>query len=205
MRVSNRVYWLAACLLLVACSPLKPAEPVRIYQLPATHNPSGGAGTLDLTLRVNRPSTSDALAGRRILVASADHRLSAWPGARWVSPVPQLWRDWLITRLLEDGRVAHVTGDGDGVQADLELGGMLRAFHSEVVDDGYRIRIRFDARLVETGSRRILASRSFSQHQISSGNDPGELVTAFGEAAERLGREVADWVVAEQNGEPDNS
>ncbi len=207
MTTLSRIVMLATCLVLVGCSPLKSSEPVRIYRLPeATAESASRQPTADTTLRIKRPGTSDALAGRRILAAPEAHRLSAWPGARWVSPVPQLWRDWLVSHFLADGRIAHVAGDGESIRADLELGGTLRAFHSEETEDGrQRVTLVFDARLVATDSQRILASRTFSSREVATSDDLEAVVAAFGRAVDRVGTALADWVVAQRRAVNDSA
>lgn len=207
MTILSRMGLLTACLVLAGCFSLEPAEPVRLYRLPeASAESTPRQSTVDTTLRINRPGTSDALAGRRILAAPEAHRLSAWPGARWVSPAPQLWRDWLVAHLLADGRIAHVAGDGESIRADLELGGTLRAFHSEQTEEGrQRATLVFDARLVATGSQRILASRTFSAREVATADDLEAVVAAFGRAAERVGTALADWVVAQQRAGDDSA
>lgn len=206
MTTLSRLTLLTVCLVVAGCSPLKPAEPVRLYRLPeVAAESSPGQPAVAITLRINRPGTSDALAGRQILAAPDAHRLSAWPGARWVSPAPQLWRDWLVAHFLADGRVAHVTGDGQAIRAGVELGGTLRAFHSEETEAGrQRVTLVFDARLVAPGSQRILASRTFSAREMAATDDLEAVVAAFGRAAEQVGTALADWVVAQQRAEDDS-
>jgi len=185
-------------LLLGACNVLPSREPVDLYQLPpATLAGHHDSHSLD-SLRLLRPGSSDALGSSRLLVLDHDHRFSAWPDARWSAPIPVLWRDWLLDAFWRDGRVQQLSTNSDGLQARLELGGMLRAFHIEDRDGVLRAVIRYDAQLVDSSSRRIVASRRFdSQVALDNGRQVSAAVRALGQAADRLGAELVDWTLQE--------
>ena len=75
-------------------------------------------------------------------------------------------------------------GDGD-----------LRAFQSEYQNGRPAARILLEARLVESGSLRILASRRFEVSQPASDTTVPAVINAFGQAGDQLAREVLEWTV----------
>jgi len=184
---------------LCACSVLPERVPVELYELPpSTLEPSTqeqGATTPALSsLRLATPSASDALATTRLLVQVQNNSFQAHPGARWAAAVPVLWRDWLLDAFWRDGRVTALSTSSDGLQSALELGGMLRSLHHDYGDRSVAV-IRFDARLIDTASRRILASRRFEAEAPVQGNAPADVVSALGVAADELARELIPWTL----------
>ncbi|MBL1376701.1 ABC-type transport auxiliary lipoprotein family protein [Zobellella iuensis] len=182
--------------LLGACSVLPEPTPLTLYRLPPSGQVATEAGPRLTALRLARPAATDALGGNRLLVLAADHSYQAYPRARWAAPVPLLWRDWLLDAFWRDGRVSRLSSDGDGLQVGLELGGVLRALNVEMREGGPVAVIRYDARLVDTGSRQILASRRFEAEEPMAGPAEAEAVAALGRAANRLARALIDWSLA---------
>jgi cholesterol transport system auxiliary component len=56
-------------------------------------------------------------------------------------------------------------------------------------------RILLEARLVQSGSLRILASRRFEVNQAASDTSVAAVVNAFGQAGDQLTRELLDWTL----------
>lgn len=188
---------LALGAVLAGCSLLPASRPLTYYQLPASTVAPHPGPRVGWDLRIDRPAASDLLASNRILVAPEANQLSAYAGVRWSSSLPTLWRERLMAAFLADGRVRHVSGDGDGLRADFELGGNLLAFHHDLQAGEPRVVIRLDARLVEIASRRILASRRFEEFETPRNEEVAEVVAAFGLAGDRLERALIDWTLAE--------
>lgn len=181
--------------LLSACSVLPRSEPQDIYRMPASAVATSAEQPLAISLRIARPSADDVLRGTRIAVQPRDHRFNVYQGARWSAPAPLLWRDHLVEAFQNDGRIPLVSSDSEGLQADIELAGALRAFHTEYRDGKPRAVIRYDALLVDAASKRILASRRFSVSEDLSDAQVPAVVEALGRAGDRLARELIDWTV----------
>ncbi|MFP6851198.1 MAG: ABC-type transport auxiliary lipoprotein family protein [Pseudomonas sp.] len=192
---------LAALLLignLAACSLLPKSQALSIYRLPASSLPTHTVSA-DWALRVNTPYSSQLLDSTRIAVLPPGDQISAYQGVRWSDRAPLLLRDRLIDAFLDDGRLQAVSSDESRLQADLALDGDLRAFHSEYQNGRPAARIQFDARLVESGSLRILASRRFEVSQVASDTSVPAVVDAFGKAGDQLAREVLEWTLSQGN------
>ena len=192
---------------LSACSILPAGEALNVYLLPsnlpvrATESPRE-----DWSLRVNRPQSSQLLDSPRIAVLPEGDLISAYQGARWSDRAPALFRDRLISAFLDDGRVGAVSSDDSRLQADLELSSDLRAFQSEYRNGRPEVHILLDARLVQAGNQRILASRRFEVRQIAGDTAVESVVKTFGAANDQLSRQLIDWVVEQgQRNAPNTS
>ncbi len=193
----SRLRQLATLLLigsLSACSILPKSQVLSIYRLPASSLPNHEVSA-DWALRVNKPYSSQLLDSTRIAVLPPGDQISAYQGVRWSDRAPLLLRDRLIDAFLDDGRLKAVSSDASRLHADLELDGDLRAFHSEYQDGRPAARILFEARLVQGGSLRILASRRFEVSQAARDTSVPAVVNAFGQASDQLAREVLEWTL----------
>lgn len=181
---------------LFACSILPQSQVVSVYRLPATHLPAQPVST-DWTLRVNTPYSNQLLDSTRISVIPPGDQISAYQGVRWSDRAPLLLRDRLIDAFLDDGRLKAVGSNDSRLQADLELDGDLRAFYSEYRDGRPVAHILLEARLVESGSLRILASRRFDVSQAANSTSVAAVVDAIGQASDQLARELVDWTLTQ--------
>ncbi|MDR1423158.1 MAG: ABC-type transport auxiliary lipoprotein family protein [Azoarcus sp.] len=186
--------------LCVACTILPAPEPVDIYLLPAAViAPNTESSTPRAwSLRILRPEASGQLVAQRILVVPEPNRMSVYKGASWHEPTPLLLRNRLFDAFRTDARVSALSTDDMRTYADYELASDLSAFHSEYRPDGKvpEAVIRLDIRLIDTSSRRIVASRVFEVRQAAAEREIPSVVAAFGAAADRLAAELVDWVAA---------
>ncbi|CAI8780876.1 ABC-type transport auxiliary lipoprotein family protein [Pseudomonas soli] len=198
MKLSLRLAALATALsLATACSILPQSGPVDIYRLPVSQT-ARSAAPLDWSLRLNKPLASEALAGPRIAVIPQGDVISSYKGARWSDPTPMLVRNRLLDGFQRDGRVQRLSADDSNLQADYELGGELQAFQSEYRSGGaVEVVIRYDARLVQGRSQRILASKRFEVRQPLGSQQVPAVVAGFGTASDQLARQVIDWTVSQ--------
>ncbi|MDO9317056.1 MAG: ABC-type transport auxiliary lipoprotein family protein [Gammaproteobacteria bacterium] len=169
--------------------------PTDLYQLPPSSLRANSDGQTLNGLRIDTPTTSDALGGSRVLVMPGDNSFQAYPDARWSAPAALLWRDWILDAFWRDGRVSALSTSSDGLEASVELGGMLRGLHHERLGGRSQAVIRYDAQLVQTGSRRILASHRFEASEPVNGDTVGDFVAALGVAADRLATDLIEWTI----------
>lgn len=181
--------------LLSACSILPKAETPDLYRLPASQQPAHAEPAVNWSLRVNAPHTDQVLGGNRIAVLPKGDLLSVYKGARWSDNAPALLRDRLLDAFRADGRIAALSSDEANLQADLELGGDLRAFQSEYRNGRVEAVIILEAQLVRSASQRIVASRRFEVHQPAQGDQVPQVVSAFGQAADSLSAQVTGWTL----------
>lgn len=197
--IKNRRYGylllIGAVFVISACTILPEPRQYDVYRLPPSKIDINSGPALDLALRISRPASSDQLGGSQITVLPDGNRMSVYEGARWNSPVPALWRDHLLDAFQNDGRIQNLSSDADMLKADIELGGVLRAFQTEYRNGKPEVVIRLDAKLVAVASRRILASKRFETVTPVDGTQIQEVVATFGRASDRLAADIIDWTV----------
>ncbi|HDZ08595.1 ABC-type transport auxiliary lipoprotein family protein [Pseudohongiella sp.] len=195
--MTKRLLLLMTTLFISACQILPERPEVALYQLPPSSMAAASetGSTVAASLRLDRPGTSDALGGNRILVLAANNSFEAYPGARWSAPVPTLWRDWLLDAFWRDGSIAQLSVSADGLQAQFELGGMLRALHTEYRDGRAQALVHYDALLIDTRSREIVARQRFEARELTTDSTAESAVQALGVAADRLAAELIQWTL----------
>ncbi|MNZ11096.1 hypothetical protein D3C78_279570 [compost metagenome] len=191
---------LAVPLLLGACSILPKGEELTVYQLPVNGAVATRGAVVDWALQVNKPLASPMLDSTRIAVLPDGDRISAYQGVRWDDRGTLLLRDRLIDAFRADGRIGAVSSDDSRLATDLVLAGDLRAFQGEYRAGRVEVHILLEARLVQSGTRRMLASQRFEVREEVGGTAPAQVVTAFGRAADRLSAQVLDWTLAQGAG-----
>ncbi|GAB5500540.1 MAG: hypothetical protein PsegKO_28510 [Pseudohongiellaceae bacterium] len=183
--------------LVAACTVLPEQVPVDLYQLPAPVVERSAAGPSLPALRIARPLSSEALGGNRLLIMTADNQLQAVAGMRLAGPLPLLWRDWLLDGFGRDGRVPGLSASSAGLEAELELSGMLRAFYIDATGSQPEAVIQFDATLISRAQRRVIANRRFEARQPMPAVTPPDAVSALGAAANDLLPELIRWTVTQ--------
>ncbi|MDH4555950.1 hypothetical protein E8F11_12340 [Pseudomonas sp. BN417] len=196
---------LAVLSLLGACSILPKGEELAVYQLPVTGAASARGVEVDWALQINKPLASPLLDSTRIAVLPDGDRISAYQGVRWDDRGTLLLRDRLIDAFRADGRVGAVSSDDSRLATDLVLAGDLRAFQGEYRAGRVEVHILLEARLVQSGTRRMLASQRFDVREAAGGTAPAQVVTAFGLAADRLAAQMLDWTLVQGAGRPELS
>ncbi|MDA5497194.1 ABC-type transport auxiliary lipoprotein family protein [Yersinia aleksiciae] len=200
MRYLGRRTWLLMlsmlAMLLSACTilPTAPISQVYLLPVPPTTN-APRAPTVDWSLRVSQPATSQFLNSSRIAVQPQGQEIAVYQNSRWSDPAPILVRNRLIQEFRTDGRIRAVSSDDDSLQADVELSGDLSAFQGVYLTDKSEVLIRFDARLVRISDRRIIATRHFEIRQPIKGTEMNEVVQAFGLASDQLSTQVLNWML----------
>lgn len=109
-----------------------------------------------------------------------------------------LIRNRLLDGFQRDGRVQRLSADDSNLQADYELAGELQAFQSEYrAQDTVEVVVRYDARLVDGRSQRILASHRFEVRQPLADKQVSAVVAGFGNASDQLVGQVVNWTVTQ--------
>lgn len=189
-----RLLIVLVCLPLAACTVL-PQRPVsQVWLLPAQPGAPAGGQTINRSLRVMQPNTNQFINSSRIAVQPQGAEITVYSGSRWSDSVPVLVRNRLTQELRTDGRFVSVSSDEDNLQADFELGGDLSSFQGVYSGKKGEVLIQFDARLVQTSDRRVIASQRFVIRQPISGSSMNEVVEAFGLASDRLAAEILRWL-----------
>lgn len=186
-----------SALLFTACSVLPEPQSVRLFTLESAESRQDIDVAFihhDGGLRIISPETSDMLAANALLIQDSELSFQAFGGARWQSDTPTLWRDWLISTFWADGRFDAISSDSDGLQADRELNSRLSAFHVRSDQRPWQAIIQLDAMLVDTQTRRVIASRRFRADIPLSGDTAEDAAKALSEAAQEMAPALTQWV-----------
>lgn len=189
---------LALAAIVSGCSILPGSERLDVYVLPLSATAVAGndaPAPVPWALRVVTPLAPGAIAGSRIAVMPQAQRTSVYEGVRWSEPTPDLVRNRVLEAFRADGRVLQLSSDQAGLHADFELDGDLVAFQSEYRDAAVDAVVRFDARLVENSSNRIVSVRRFEAREPVVGVMVPEVVEAFGRAADVVSAAIVAWTV----------
>lgn len=189
----------ALCLLslLSACSIIPQSEPLQIYRLPSQAAKASAAPALNWSLRINTAQASQALDNARITVLPEGNQISSYANSRWSDPAPRLLRNHLLNAFQNDGRVSALSSNDDNLQADLSLGGELQAFQSEYQQGAVTVRLRLQARLIDSRTQRIIASQRFEVRQPVNDTQVPAVVIAFGQASDQLAAQLLQWTIAQ--------
>ena len=182
------------CLPLAACTVLPKTPVSQVWLLPALPGTPVSGQTINRSLRVVQPNTSQFINSSRIAVQPQDSEITVYSGSRWSDSVPVLVRNRLTQELRTNGRFLSVSSDDDNLQADFELGGDLSSFQGVYRGKKGEVLIQFDAHLVQTSDRRVIASQRFVIRQPIDGSSMNEVVKAFGLASDRLAAEILRWL-----------
>lgn len=201
--VSLRIAGPAAIIALTACSVIPQADAPVMYRLPAAAATTSAAASpaspdsapLKLSLRIATPRASASLDSVRIAVLPVGDEITAYQGVRWNDRAPVLLRNRLFDAFQASGAVAALSLDENNLHADLELGGTLRAFHSEYRDGRPVVVIRYDALLSSASAHQLIAARRFDIAVPATDTAVPRIVQAFGAASDQLAAQVLPWVL----------
>jgi len=192
-----RLSALAALLALGGCSSLFNVQrtPFTTYS-PQLSAPAAKGAPVDWQLQVETPLASDTLDTARMLVSPSPGVLEVFPAARWRDPAPALLRSLVVQGFEDSGRIVGVGSAASGLHADYSLAIDLRDFQLEL-EGGAHASVRFQARLSDYTSNRVLATKAFEASAPAAGNDAASAFRAFQSALDRLVPELVDWTLDE--------
>ncbi len=183
---------------LAGCSSLLDVkrQPFTIYSPQLEPAAATRMAAVDWQLVVETPLASDTLDTARMLVMPSPGVLEVFPGARWSDPAPALLRSLVVEGFEHSGRIAGVGSAASGMRADYALAIELRDLQLEI-PQGPRAVVRFQARLLDYTSNRVLAARGFEARQPAAGTEASQAFLAFQAALNQAVAEVVDWTLRE--------
>ncbi|SDD15332.1 ABC-type transport auxiliary lipoprotein family protein [Aquimonas voraii] len=153
---------------------------------------AGGNGNRQVL--VDAPSAAGLLDSDRIVVRAGVDELGLLRGARWSTPLPQLWQGLVIRAIEDDGRL-RAGRERDVLAGDERLIGELRRFEFE--RETQQVHIHFHAKRVDP-RQRIVAERDFKASAGVRAGDAAAVVAAFNEASAAALSSLIEWLVAER-------
>lgn len=150
---------------------------------------------IDWQLLVDTPQASAALDTTRIAIMTRPGVFEVYPDARWRDPVPAMLRSLVVQAFDDDGRIGGVSAVDSGLNGDYSLSMDLRDFQIELVAGTAQAAIRFNAKLFDRRSNRIVASQSFSAEAVAASSDVASAAEAFTSALDELMPKVVAWTL----------
>lgn len=179
----------ASSLFLAGCADVVGPPPApRLYTLHPALPAAQPGGTLSWALSIAEPNAMAGLNRPRIAITRPPAGLDFFADVAWSDRLPVLVQNALVEAFESGGRLAAVSRDGEGARSDIILDSDLRDF-SVRYDQGEAAPlavVRLSLRLVETGSRKVLAYKEFSAEVRSSANSVEAAVSALTEALSRV-------------------
>lgn len=186
----------AVCMLIAlgACAlPQAREGETRVFALSVDIAENEGAGS-NRQLLVDAPSAAGLLDSERIVVRAGADELGLLRGARWNTPLPQLWQGLMIRAIEDDGRL-RVGREREVLAGDERLIGELRVF--ELDRESQQVRIHFHAKRVDR-QQRIVAERGFEASAEARGSDAADVVAGFNSASAAVLSELIEWLAVER-------
>lgn len=118
--------------------------------------------------------------------------------AFWTEPPPKRLQTLLRERLQASGLYAGVVPLGAGVQGDYQLNFRLRDFFHNAATTPGRAEIKLEADLIERGSGRLLAQRSFAAQAVLPSQDAAAAAAGLGRASAEVMDAMLLWLNAVQ-------
>ena len=168
------------------------------YVVPAAAVGAVGA-QVDWQLVVETPLGSNTLDTARVLVMPQPGVLEVFPAARWRDPAPAMLRSLVVEAFEQSRRIIGVGSAESGMRADFALAIELRDFQLEVRDGAPHAVVRFQARLVDYASNRVLIAQPFGADALAAGADAPSAFAAFETALNKILPELVDWTLREGN------
>ncbi len=199
MKRMSRLLMATASLTLGACAALSGKHDSFVVYAPQLHmsaaeNPVATA-KIDWQLLIDTPQASAALDTTRIAIMTRPGMFEVYPGARWRDPAPAMLGRLVVQAFDDDGRIVGVSAIDSGLNGDYSLSMDLRDFQIELVAGSAQAAIRFNAKLFDRRSNRIVASQAFSVEAAAAGSDVASAVEAFTSALDQLMPKVVAWTI----------
>lgn len=187
--------------LVAACTLPGPRQGIarHSFMLEAVASDDGAGADASITcpaIRITRPGSAPGFRTSRMAYITEPPRLDYFAYHEWVDTPARMLEVLMATRLESAGLFAAVfTGTRDistGLRLDSELRRLVQEF------DGSESSVRLDVKvnLVDTGSRSLVSSRTFSYEESASGDNPAGGAAAANRAANRFADDLIDFLSA---------
>lgn len=150
--------------------------------------------TVNWQLTIEDPTADIRLNTERLVVQQSYAELTYIAGARWVDRLPNLVQQVLVDLFENSGRIQGVGLPIDGLEADYVLLVDVRDFEL-IVGSSQEIKICLFAKIMRLKDREIVAGRSFEKTIAVSKESLKEVVQAFLQGMNQVGKEIVAWAL----------
>jgi cholesterol transport system auxiliary component len=179
------------CLGLLGCA-LAGSKPPATYDLVAPRSFSAKPRPAPWQLVVYEPTAVHALETNRLMVRPQADQVSYYKGVAWSDRLPRLVQARIIETFQNSGAVKAVSS-GTGQYA---LVTDLRAFQIDVTSGKAHAEIEIFAKLVNTGSGKVVATKGFSARVPATTDSPGDAIAALNQAFTEVLQDTMTWVAS---------
>ncbi len=184
---------------LIGCSSLLPkSEPQQIITSQAHVDPDPAWPQVGWQLTVARPSTSDMLDTRRLVVIPSPGRIEVYKGVSWDDTVPDIMQDAVVQAFEDSGKILAVGHQTTGLRTDYML--LLELRDDQAV---YRtasappeVTLVVNAKLIDYSTSRAIASHTFRETVPASGTAVPAVARAFDDALGAFVHELVGWTLS---------
>lgn len=155
-----------------------------------------GAARADWQLLVEVPKAAEPIDGSRIVLSPRPGEFGVYADVRWIDTAPRLLQSLIVRAFERSGRVKAVAPSSSSIRADRLLEIDLYAFHAAWEPTGDTVRVAFTARLIDTRSNRIVASRRFDAPVPLESRRIDAVVAGFDRAMAKALPELVEWAAA---------
>ena len=179
------------CLSLLGCA-LAGSRPPTTYDLVAPRSFAASAKPAPYQLLVYEPTTSSALDTSRLMVRPKADQVSYYKGIAWSDRLPRLIQTKMIETFQNSGAVKAVSPSS----GQYALATELRAFQIDVSGGPAAAEIDLFAKLINTNTGRVIATKAFSARVPARTDAPGDAMAALNQAFTEVMQDTTTWVAS---------
>ncbi len=142
-------------------------------------------------LVVLEPAATSPADSDRIVVHPTPNTVATLKGAQWPENLPRLLQTRLIQSFENSRLLARVARPGEGIEANAQLATEIRRFDIDIAT-GQAV-VEISAKLVSTGSGRVLAAKVFSASEPGDAKDGAGAARALNAAFASVARDMVSW------------
>lgn len=178
--------------------------PTDLYLLTPKSTFSTNLPRINRQIVVTEPTATAAISNDRITIQPSPLEVRFLAGARWVDRAPLIIQTLLIESYENSGKVDAVGRSAIGLRADYLIVTDVREFQAILEEEDNPnapliANVRLNTKIVDAGTDTIIASRSFENLQMSSSDEPIDIVAAFDLALGRVLKQSVEWSIRQMH------
>lgn len=192
--MKNLLLSVSLCFFIAGCSTTVP--PIREYTIVPPSSSTAVSSPLSVKSLGIAPTRSfPSLASKNLYYIRSNGETGAYLYSRW-SDTPSGMLQRFVTASLDNARIfAELSPSSSAAQADWILESELESFYHRFDNEGRSEGvIEITYRIVESKTKRQIASKRFSVTSVSASNDATGGVGALNDAARELSRQCTLWL-----------
>ena len=197
-RLPRLIPALLVATLLASCSNLigGPKESPKLFA-PVLHSqPNPQWPNVTWSLATSRSTNMQMLEGPGIVVSPTAGELQVYRGALWARSPGEMVEDSVLRTLEDSGKIRAVARQGSGMVADYRLMLDIREFRADYAGNPTpSATLDINAKLMHMRDQTLVGSQNFHVVQTANATDINHVVTAFGQALDKLAPDISGWVL----------